>query len=388
MPLRPRRQRDLIVALAGLLVLLTSAGVTARSTRPAPSPKTVSAARQLYSKARNLRDLRIPLRARVITRRINWAYDKLAGVGFKINRKVPIVLDTTQEFRLLRQTSAMLRGARKGSAAYDLRRKAVTRAFQLHRGLYKMPRNMRAYASAEGKQGKPELVLNLDNPFYNKADRLLPIVAHEQRHMRNIGRAHRLESILAQPALRDAAPGTKQHHRKRRLQAKVDALWSSPRAESRAFQTQAQALARVGWPLGNWWRSIQNAPIDAVYPPARLNRALVKGYLQGIARSIGTTMRDAPPKQRGLTRRYLAGYKSVLRSQATSFFAAARKDGQQNPALLEQYKVDRSRTLQRAEAAPQGQTLTPRSAFLAGQADAYRGIAALAPAQKILGVTP
>ncbi len=385
--MRPRRLRDLFVALAGLLVLLTSAAVPARSARPVPSQQTVSAAHQLYNKAKNLRDLRIPLRARVATRRINWAYDKLQGVGMKVNRQVPIVLDTTQEYRLLRQTSTMLRGARKGSAAYDLRRKAVTRAFQLHRGLYKMPKGMRAFASAEGKQGKPELAINLDNPFYNKADRLLPIIAHEQRHMRDIGRAQRLESILAQPALRDAAPGTRQHHRKQRLQAKVDALWSSARAETSAFQTQAQALARVGWPLGNWWRSIQNSPIDKVYPPARLNRALVKGYLQGIARSIGTTMRDATPKQRGLTRRYLAGYKSVLKSQSTAFFEGVRKDGRKNPALLEQYKVDRAQTLQQA-AGTQGQALTPRSAFLAGQAAAYRGVAALGPARQILGVTP
>jgi len=391
-PCRPRhRLATTLASLLTLLVLATllSSTVAARTLRAPPSKQTITEASRLYARAKNLQELRIPLRTRRVTRNIGWAYNKLQGLGMRVNRNVPIVLDTTQEYRLLRQTSAMLRGARKGTKAHTLRKKAVTRAFELHRQLYKLPKGMHAYASVEGRKGKPELVINLDNPFFNKADRLLPIVAHEQLHMRDIGRALRLGAILAQPELRDARPGTRQHRRKQKLQAKVDTLMSSSKAETRAFRTQARALALAGWPVGNWWRAPQGTAIDTIYPPDKLNRALVKGYMQGIGRSLSSQMRTAEPKQRTLARRYLAGYKAVLRSQATAYVAAVRKDDRRDQAPMERYKVNRTQTLQRAGTALNGSaSLTADSAYMIGQADAYSGAAPTTRAQQLLYVSP
>ena len=385
--------RSAVVGLAvffvlGLVVGTASAGPgrsPKRSTRPAPDRQTVARARQLVDRAQNLRRLRLPLRKRVARRNINRALDRLQQLGVKVDRAVPRVLDSSQEYTLLRQAGALLRGAPKGSNAYALRKQAVTRARVLKRTIYGLPRNMWAYSN--GDKGRAELAINLDNPFYSKPAKLLPILAHEYRHIGDIKQALRLEQILKQPELANAAPGSRQAARKQRLQQRVKLLWSHPRAETRAFTAQARAQGLAGAPLGMWWRAPQGGPMDQAYPPARLNSALLKGYFKGISQSISVAMKQATPEKRDLARRYLASYKGVLKQQSGAYFSAVRKDDQRDPGAIERYNATKAKLLTRAASelnAPG--PLTRQRAQLAGQTDAYQGTAPNQRVKQILGL--
>ena len=373
-----------VTLVLGLLLATGAATATPRPAKKAPGPGDLRRARTLIQRAQNLRQLRVPLRQRQATRNIGRAVDQLRRHGVKIDRRVPVVLDSGQEYGLLRQASKLLRGASRGSAAYALRKRAVLRARKLQRTTYRLPRGMRAYAN--GQKGHAELVINLDSSFYAKPQRLRPILAHEYRHIGDIKRALRLEQLLAQPALANAAPGTKAHVRKQKLQRQVKALWSHPRAEARAFYAQARAQGLAGEPLGMWWRAPQGGAMDQAYPPAQLNRALIKGYFKGLSQSISTAMRQATPQKRAQAARYLRGYGDVLKHQASAYHAAVRKDDRRDPAAIERYNSAKTQLLQQA-----GRVLTTpapmtiQRAQMAGQTDAYQGTAPTARVLQILG---
>jgi len=370
--------------VAGALLLLTTAPMAAPA-RQAPGPKAVAEAGKLYRRAVNLRTNRVPLRLRVARRNITKASNQLRRMGVKVDRRVPVKFDTSQEYALMRQTAKLLRGTPKGTAAYDMRRDALLRARQLKRTIFGLPRNMRAYANGAG--GKAELIINLDNAFYAKPNRLLPILAHEYRHVRDIKRALRIEKVLASAELKAAQPGTPQAARKARLQQRLDLLWSQPRAETRAFAAQAQAQGMAGKALGSWWRAPTSPQMDQAYPPARLNRALLKGYFKGISKRISAAMRQAPARNRELARRYLVGYRDVLKSQSSAYYQAVRKDDQRDPAAIERYNAAKSKTLQRAgRILTRPAAMTSSRAHLAGQTDAYQGTAPLQRVQQILAL--
>ena len=329
-----------------------------------------------------MRHLRLPLRQRRATRNMGLAVQRLQRVGVKIDTRVPVVLDSGQEYGLLRQASKLLRGAPKGSDAYQLRKQAVLRVRKLHRTTYRLPRQMRAYAN--GDKGHAELVINLDSSFYAKPRRLQPILAHEYQHIGDIKYALRLEKVLQRPELTNARPGTGQHARKLKLQQKVKLLWSHPRAETRAFFAQARAQGLAGEPLGMWWRAPQGGGMDKTYPPAQLNRSLIKGYFKGLSQSLSSAMRDATPGKRALAGRYLKGYRGVLQQQSSAYFAAVRKDDRRDPAAIERYNADKSSLLQQAQRVlTRPGPFTIKRAQMAGQTDAYQGSA---PNQRVLQI--
>ncbi len=372
----------LTAMVAGLLLLLTTATVAAPA-RPAPTPQAVTEAGKLYRRAANLRTNRVPLRRRVAARNIRRASNQLRRLGVKVDRRVPVHFDSTQEYALLRKTGALLRGVPKGSSAYAMRRDALVRARKLKRTSYGLPRNMRAYAN--GASGHAELIINLDNAFYAKPQRLVPILAHEYRHVRDIKRALGIEKVLTTAELKNARPGTPQAVRKVKLQRRLDLLWSQPRAETRAFHAQAQAQGLAGNALGNWWRAPQGPQMDQAYPPARLNKALIKGYFKGISKSISSAMRQAPAAKRDVARRYLVGYRDVLKSQSSAYYQAVRKDDQRDPAAIQRYNKVKAGTLkQHRDLKTQAGPLNSRRAHLAGQSDAYRGIAPVQRVRQIL----
>ena len=372
--------------VAGLL-LVAGAAAAGPAPRAAPRPEAVSRARVLVKRADNLRHLRVPLRQRRAARSIGQAVGRLRRLGVKIDTRVPVVLDSAQEYGLLRQASKLLRGAPKGSPAYDLRKKAVVRARKLHKTTYRLPRNMRAYAN--GDKGHAELVINLDSAFYAKPKRLQPILAHEYKHIGDIKRALRLEKMLQQPGLANAKQGTKQYARKQKFQQQVKVLWSRPRAETRAFFAQARAQGLAGQPLGMWWRAPQGGAMDKGYPPAQLNRALIKGFFKGLTQSVSSAMRDASPEKRALAGRYLRGYRGVLTQQASAYFAAVRKDDRRDPAAIERYNAGKSTLLQEAgRLLTQPGPLTTKRALMAGQTDAYQGTAPTQRVLQILGAGP
>ena len=378
-PLRPTRL--LLVVPLTVLTLL----VDVVSARPAPpSPSAVARASRLVGQARNLRQLRVPLRRRVATKNMHRAVTRLQRIGVKIDTRTPVVLDSGQEYGLLRQAGKLLRGASKGSAAYQLRKEALLRARKLHKTTYRLPRGMRAYAN--GDKGHAELVINLDSAFYAKPQRLQPILAHEYRHIGDIKRALHLEKLLQRPELKNAKPGTRQHARKVKFQNQVAALWSHPRAETRAFFAQARAQGLAGQPIGMWWRAPQGGAMDRTYPPAQLNRALIDGYFKGLSQSLSSAMRQASPEKRALASRYLRGYRGVLQQQASAYFSAVRKDERRDPAAIERYNAGKSTLLRQAgEVLTQPGPLTTARALMAGQTDAYQGTAPTQRALQILG---
>ena len=362
--------------------LLLAAGAAAARPAP-PSPAAVARARVLVDRAQNLRHLRVPLRQRMAARNIGASVQRLQRLGLRMDTRVPVVLDSGQEYGLLRQASKLLRGAPRGGPAYELRKQAVLRVRKLHRTTYRLPRGMRAYAN--GDKGRAELVINLDSAFFSKPKRLQPILAHEYRHIGDIQRALHLEKILQQPELLNAQPGTKQHARKLKFQAQVQALWSHPRAETRAFFAQARAQGLAGQPLGMWWRAPQGGVMDNTYPPAQLNQALIKGYFKGLSQSLSSAMRDSTPEKRALAGRYLNGYHGVLQQQASAYFAAVRKDDRRDPAAIERYNAGKSTLLQQAgQVLTRPGPLTAKRALMAGQTDAYQGTAPTARVLQIL----
>ncbi len=379
---RNSKSAPLTWLVAATLLSLTPAAMAAPA-RQAPSAKAVVEAGRLYRRAANLRTHRLPLRQRVASRNILRASDKLRRMGVKVDKRVPVKFDSTQEYALLRRTSKLLRGASKGSVAYTMRKNALQRARKLKRTSYGLPRGMRAYAN--GISGKAELVINLDNAFYAKSGRLLPILAHEYRHIGDIKRALGIEKVLAMAELKNARPGTPQAARKGRLQRRVDLLWSHPRAETRAFHAQAQAQGLAGDSLGMWWRAPHSPQMDKTYPPAPLNRALLKGYFKGISKNISAAMRQAPAEKRDLARRYLRGYRDVLKSQSGAYYQAMRKDDQRDPAAIQRYNASKSQLLkQAAQVLTQPGPLNSRRAYMAGQTDAYQGTAPVQRVKQIL----
>ncbi len=373
----PRTRHLLLAQLAGLMLLGSAA-----SARPAPTTGAVARARRLVGQAANLRQLRVPLRQRVANRNINRAVTRLQRIGVKIDTRTPVVLDSGQEYGLLRQAGKLLRGAPRGSAAYALRKEALLRARKLHKTTYRLPRGMRAYAN--GDKGHAELVINLDSAFYAKPKRLQPILAHEYRHIGDIKRALHLEKVLQKPELKNARPGTRQHARKLKFQKQVAALWSHPRAETRAFFAQARAQGLAGQPLGNWWRAPQGGAMDRTYPPAQLNRALIDGYFKGLSQSLSSAMKQASPEKRALAGRYLRGYRGVLRQQSSAYFAGVRKDDARDPAAIERYNAGKTSLLRQAgEVLTRPGPLTAARAKMAGQTDAYQGAA---PTQRVLQI--
>jgi hypothetical protein len=354
--------------LLGLLATLYSAPVAARPAPRAVAPAKVKEAKKLHLRAQNLRTLRVPLRRARAIKNILGVTQRLVHAGVKINKKVSLNLETSQEYTLLRQVGKLLRGAPRGSKAHTVRKEALTRAFELHRSILKMPRGMLAYTN--GKQ----VSFNIDNAFFGKPKELLPIVAHEHQHVFDIHRANRLEAMLKKPELANAKPGSAQHKRALKLQEKVDRLWSTPNAETRAFKAQAKALAQAGEPLGVGWRALQGGAIDQAYPPKQLNKALVEGYYKGLNMKLGKAMKEASPGRRRLAQGYLRGYKKGLQAQASAYFHGARRDGHADAGALASYNQSVQKILDSVAKQPK----TPRNARAAadqGMAHAAKGTA-------------
>jgi hypothetical protein len=191
------------------------------------------------------------------------------------------------------------------------------------------------------------------------------LMAHEHRHVRDLARASRLEQAVRQ---------TPDPTRRGRLEAKLDMLLARPRAETRAFEAQAFALGRLGRPIGMWWRAPQEPEMDAAYPPAKLNKALIGGYFEGLSQTLGASIRQASPERRQVVSSYLRGYRHTLEQQATTYFQAARRDGKADPQAGERYTTAANKVLEEAQRALGGAApLTAGQAFIVGQADAIVG---------------
>jgi hypothetical protein len=357
------------LVVVGLVAL---SHVAVGAPRTPPTRAAIAEARAHWARAQSLREIQIPLLEARATRELTRAMAELDRSGVKLDRKTPIVFDSSRELAEARRVSELLRGARPGGEGYELRKQAVLRVRELGRTMYGMPRQMNAYTNAA--KGSVELAINLDNPFYGTPEKLLPVIAHEHRHIRDAKRALRIETLLANE--KTLAP-----RQVERLKATVERLWSHPRAETRAFEAQAFALALTGRPLGNWWRAPAGGPIDQAYPPAQLNRALVRGYLKGLGQKLGPALAEATPRERALSARYLAGYKAVLEAQATAFYQAVRKDEGRDATAIDRYNAAKTKVF--AKAARPG-SLTGKRAFLVGQADAYLGNAPLPRVQELL----
>lgn len=357
---------------AVLLGVLVVSFAASGAPRTPPTAAAITEARAHWARAQSLRQIQLPLLEARATREITRAMAELERSGVKLDRKTPIVFDSSRELAEAQRASELLRGARPGSEAYELRKQAVLRVRELGRTIYGMPRQMNAYTNAA--KGTVELAINLDNPFYGAPEKLLPVIAHEHRHIRDAKRALRIEGILANEKKLEP-------RQVERLKATVERLWSRPRAETRAFEAQAFALALAGRPLGNWWRAPAGGPMDEAYPPAQLNRALVRGFLRGLGQKLAPALGQATPRERALSARYLAGYKAVLEAQATAFYQAVRKDEGRDATAIDRYNAMKKKVL--AKATRPG-SLTTRRAFLVGQADAYLGTAPLPRVQELL----
>jgi hypothetical protein len=308
-------------------------------------------ARALFARAANLRQLRLPLLRRRARRKIQRALVELQHLGLGVDRRVPIVLDSCREYRLLCRASELLRGAPRGSTAHRLYGQAMSRALVLRVQSFLLPREMCAYTSFD--RGRCELVINLDNPFFERHDRLLAILAHERQHLIDVVRAERLE-----------APG---------------------RAETRAFWAQALALGLADRFLGNWWRAPRGTQLDLIYPPRRLNRALIAGYLLGARRRAAQALQACTTEQRELAQCYLDGYRAVLARQAHAYHRAFRSDDRADPSTITRYHQTRSRILAEVQQRLQQQSLlTPQLATLLGQTDAYTQVS---PGRRLLEIT-
>lgn len=308
-------------------------------------------ARILFQRANNLRQLRLPLLRRRARRKIQRALDELQHLGLGVDRRVPIVLDSSREYRLLRRASDLLRGAHRGSAARRLYGQAMSRALALRFQTFLLPREMCAYTSLD--RGRCELVINLDNPFFERHDRLLSILAHERQHLIDLARSER----FGEP----------------------------DRAETRAFRAQALALGLADRFLGNWWRAPRGTQLDLIYPPRRLNQALIAGYLLGVRRRAARILQACNNEQRELAQCYLDGYRAVLARQAYAYHRAFRSDDQADPSTITRYHQTRARILddvqQRLQQHP---LLTPQLATLLGQTDAYNQVS---PGRRLLEIT-
>jgi hypothetical protein len=343
-----------------LVALLVAGSALARTP---PTPKAVAEARHLCEVARELRLVRIPLLQRRATANINQSLDQLERIGVKIDRRVPIIFDSARELTLLRQAGALLRGATPGSDAYALHKQVTMRARELHHTTFGMPRGMVAYTN--GAKEQTELLINLDNPTFGKPAQLFPVVAHEHRHVRDLARSRRLEQAIEK---------TPDGVERQRLEGKLAIVLSHPLAETRAFRAQAFALGRLGKPLGIWWRAPQSPEIDGSYPPAKINKALVQGYFDGISQTMGSAMRDASPARRQIAASYLRGYRLALEQQADAYYQKVRADAQRDPQAIDRYNAAAGEILKRVEKTLGGSApLGAAQAFLVGQADAIVG---------------
>ena len=201
------------------------------------------------------------------------------------------------------------------------------------------------------------------------------MIAHEQRHLVDIKHALRLERQLAELAPGSAAAAGREAARLDRIKRQLASLWSHPLAEARAFAAQARALGLAGQPLGNFWRAPQGGPMDETYPPDKLNRALIQGYLAGLGQAAGAALRQASPEQRAGARSYLRGYRNILAAQAEAYVQARRADAGRDPGALARYRENASRLLEQAPELPAAGGLGAEPAFALGQADAIRGAA-------------
>ncbi len=347
------------LALA-LALLLQVQAVAAR--RAEHTPAAIRDAARLWARAQSLRELQVPLLEQRARRAVAGALGELERSGVRVNRATPMVYDSSRELETLREAAKLLRGSPPASSAYALRREVLFRVRELQKTVYGMPRAMYAYTDAS--KGSVELAINLDNPFYGKPEKLVPLLAHEQRHIRDANRALRLERLLANEKNLDP-------RQQKRLEETAQRLWDRPRAEARAFEAQARALAATERPLGIWWRAPSGGPMDQAYPPATLNRALLRGYFQGLGAKLAPELRGASNRKRELARAYLAGYRAALEAQASAYVAVVRKDAGRDPAVLERYNATKAKILAKLERP--SQRLTTKRAYLAGQGDALVG---------------
>jgi hypothetical protein len=356
------RVRRLVQSVLAAMALLVVAPAIAAS-KVDPDQRAIAEAIHLREVAQSLRMFRVPLLKQRALSNVALSLDWLEGLGIKVDRSVSIAVDSTREYTLLRKAGTLLRGAKPGSAAYALRREVTLRALELQRTSYGLPKGMLAYTNGEATP--TELVINLDDPTFNNPSQFFPLIAHEYRHVHDLARVARLEQIIGQsPA----------HPNRERLEKKIARLLSRPHAETRAFFAQAFSLGRSGRPLGFWWRAPDGTELDLAYPPAALNKALIKGYFQGLTKTIAAQMRDASPEQKQIAASYLRGYRLALEQQADAFFDAMRKDEARDPEAIQRYNAAAKEILATVEktlaGSSGGSPLTVEGAFLLGQADA------------------
>ena len=379
---RSRRPADRWLLSPLLLLLVGASAAHARQVERQPDRRASALAHLLYRDARNQHQLRRPLLRRQAERRIRTVASALARRGLGL-ADVSIRLDDPREVARLKQAAYLLRGARKGSADYALRAKVLSRLREARREVLGLPKSARGYTRII-PGGEPELWLNLLNPSWRHVGALLTTIAHERRHVLDIRLARRLEaeraSLQAQPSAPDRdrrIPG---------LQKAIARLMSTPEAETRAFFAQAQARARVDLAPGAYHRA--PSELDHLYPPARLNRALIDGYLRGARQRLAPRLSQASVAQRRAVARYLDGYRKTLAAQAAAYYHGKRSDGRAAPERLDRYNSAAGQLLERAKAASETKAEVPGDslAHLLGRADAITGQPATTGALRLIGL--
>ncbi|MCA9667643.1 MAG: hypothetical protein KC503_18715 [Myxococcales bacterium] len=349
------KHRPLSYILVPVLLVALLLGAAAA----APSRAQIARAKLLVQRARSVRTLRRPLRERVAKRNLHAALGVLSRIGVTMAPNVPIYFASAEEHGLLHEASTLLRGARKGSQAYRLRREALLRVRELRRTTDMMPKGMRAFSGYGG--GQPSLGINLDSAFYSKPQRVVPIMGHELKHIKDITRALALEEL----AVTARSPRSKA-----KLARQARWLWTAANAETRAFEQQARIMGQLAQPLGRWWRApSKDGELDKAYPPARINRALLRGYFRGIAHRIAARIKDAPPATREAVKRYLAGYKQVLRTQGQMVLTG-------DAELIARYRSDGDAVIAKAQTLVGADgNIDAKHIGVLGAHDAYRGFA-------------